>query len=209
MNIVYAMNKDVYRLALVSFASLLVNNKTEKITLYILCTNLPRYVVNAFNKLKSIRDYTLKIVEVDPKDFSNLPIGWLSLETWYRLKLAQFLPNESRALYLDCDTLVRKDISKIHSREMSDNDIIVRKEANQITLVKPESGWYFNTGVMVCNLDNWRKHNLSEKLFENAYKYGKENFLKFVDQDVFNIACDKSKMPFYPGDVFLTWRMRK
>lgn len=36
MNIVYAIDKNVYKLALVSVASLLENNKDEEITIFLL-----------------------------------------------------------------------------------------------------------------------------------------------------------------------------
>ena len=44
MNITYAIDKNVYKLALVSFASLLKNNMQEDIDLYILCKKNENYL---------------------------------------------------------------------------------------------------------------------------------------------------------------------
>ena len=205
MNVVYAIDKKVYKLALVSFVSLLKNNFDETINLYVLCQKKNISYAEKFNKLKNIKDFNLKIMEIDVKDFEELPIGWLTSETWFRIKLSEILPQLDRVLYLDCDTLIRKNISELYNRDMQDNDIIVRREdqLERIPYLNLQSGWYFNAGVMICNLENWRKHNLVNKLYDTAIT--KKEMLKFMDQDVFNIVCDNSKIPFNSGDIFLTW----
>ncbi len=209
MNIVYAIDKNVYKLALVSFASLLINNKKSDINLYILCRKLPEYIINQFEKLNKIHKFNMQIIEVNPKEFEGLPTLWLTVESWFRLKLAELLPAENKVLYLDCDTLIRGDISEIYNRDMQDKDVIVRREniSGMVEYLSLQSGWYFNSGVIICNLKNWREHELTKRLFETAYK--KKDFLKFSDQDVFNLVCDASKISFNSGDVFLTWHSDK
>ena len=162
-------------------------------------------IFKKFENLQKIRAFNLKKIKVDISDFKDLPSFPLTIETWFRLKLAELLLNEDRALYLDCDTMICSSLSEIYNRPMNSNDVMVRYENNLFAkeYLTLKSERYFNAGVMLCNLKAWREHNLSKKLFEIAYKY--KGKLKYNDQDVFNIVCDSSKILFKPGDVFLTW----
>ncbi len=205
MNIVYAIDKNVYKLALVSVSSLLENNKNEKITIYLLYQKISPFIFKKFESLQKIRAFNLKKIKVDISHFKGLPFLPLTVETWFRLELAELLPNEDRTLYLDCDTMICSSLSEIYNRPMDDNDVMVRYENNLFAkeYLTLKSKTYFNAGVMLCNLKAWREHNLSKKLFEIAYRY--KGKLKYNDQDVFNIVCDSSKILFNPGDVFLTY----
>ena len=101
LKIVYAIDDKVYKLAAVSIASVLLNNKSHDIEIIILNSNLCPEAVNEFNKLKKIKDFTITMVHIDEQEFKGLPNAWLTVTAWFRLKMAEACPDIDRALYLD------------------------------------------------------------------------------------------------------------
>lgn len=118
--------------------------------------------------------------------------GYLSQSTYYRLLLPVILPSElSRVIYLDCDVVTVASLRPLWETELGENDpsAMVHDSGGSdvryhnelgIPLVHP----YYNSGVILMNLDCWRKENLSQKCISSAV----ENDYRFVDQDAQNLV---------------------
>lgn len=135
----------------------------------------------------------VRFVYVDPDDFRNCPLPegiGISQATYYRLKMAELLPDLDKALYLDCDVIVRRDLTDLWETDISGYDAagvpdgIDPQESARRTGLPPVQGFYSNAGVMLINLKRWRKANLQEKFF----RFIEENYsrINFPDQDVLN-----------------------
>ena len=147
-----------------------------------------------FIKLRN--EYQCCIHFIDMKDaFSNLTmqISHISSPTYYRLLAADILPKEyNKCIYLDCDICVCKDLSELYNIDMKNNYIAgVRaagyyfdETANCKRLNLSSMKQYINAGVLLMNLKQIRKDNLTKKLVALSY-----NNFSSQDQDVINVAC--------------------
>ncbi len=121
----------------------------------------------------------------------------------YRLLLPQVLPNLNKILYIDCDTIIAKDLCELDDIDIGDNLLGAVREFSIAETIKqmPErfthikeygidkliaSARYFNSGVLIMNLKEFRRQNITHRalhLFETGPGFW------CCDQDTLNIIC--------------------
>ena len=99
---------------------------------------------------------------------------YYTLTTYYRLILPKTFWTIDKALYLDCDILVRGDISKLYEYDLGDNlvgavpDASVQIFEEFITYVEKALGiphdHYFNAGILSMNLKAMREMHFEKKV---------------------------------------------
>lgn len=111
-----------------------------------------------------------------------------------RLLLTDFLPIDmNKVLYLDCDVIINGDISELDRIELPDNIAfaavpeLAMPPAQKKNIGLNVDEQYFNSGVLLINLDYWRKHNLKDQ-FINYYASANGK-LMYADQDILNHCC--------------------
>ena len=108
------------------------------------------------------------------------------------LDLLENIP--SRVLYLDCDTIIMRDISKFFHTDLGDNDIGCVLDKAHAGLFKRH---YFNAGVMLMDLEKIRHDGLmvtSRELIATKK-------MKHPDQDAMNKIFSKAKkIAYFPRD---------
>lgn len=107
--------------------------------------------------------------------------------------------NVNKLLYLDSDTICLSSLDEIFNADINDKIIaaVADVENTQVPQCKKfqlEYGSYFNSGVMLYNLENWNQANITEQAL-NLLNEGIE--YKFPDQDVLNILL-KNKIYYLP-----------
>jgi lipopolysaccharide biosynthesis glycosyltransferase len=116
---------------------------------------------------------------------------------YYRLLLADVLPPDyEKIIYLDSDLIVIQDLEKLWQIDIGDNYVLAVQDASiplvsspygirkyQDLNILPESK-YFNSGVLVINLQKWRAENISTKLFQYLETY--KDFVQHHDQEAMN-----------------------
>ena len=124
-----------------------------------------------------------------------------SVESFYRVILMDLLPKYDKILYLDSDVVVIKDIAQLYSIDLGDNLVAAAPDPDGIKcyyqnyhnralymdavlkLTKPDN--YFQSGVMLFQLDNLRKtYNIQDVL-----QVACSPELVWGDQDALNILC--------------------
>ena len=110
----------------------------------------------------------------------------------HKLSLVDHYTNVSQLLYIDADTLVFEDILPLwnsisnHKEKLIIGALETGNDTNQWYLKHNKHHYYppsgINTGVLLFNLDNIRKHNVSSK---TLYISNSEEIL-LADQDVLN-----------------------
>lgn len=102
-------------------------------------------------------------------------------------------------LYLDSDIIVKSDISDLLSLDISNYYIAASFEFwDRIENIMYKFPWnrneefYFNSGVMLMNLEKMREDNLTEKLWD--YKLNKAK-TKLMDQESLNKVCSELILP--------------
>lgn len=100
-----------------------------------------------------------------------------------------FIPDvveEGRVLYLDCDTLVNAPLNELFKFDMKglpvalSGDVVSSSYLEYINL--PEGASYFNTGVMLMDVESWREHSCFERIVAELENPGGPNPLG--DQDI-------------------------
>lgn len=109
---------------------------------------------------------------------------------YYRIFAAYFLPKDlDRILYLDADTIVINPLNELYQMEFEGNYYIacthVRKllnKVNQLRLGIEEDYTYINSGVMLMDLEQLRKHQDVKEVLDYVEKRG--FFFALPDQDI-------------------------
>jgi len=122
-----------------------------------------------------------------------MKIPHITLTTFYRLLIGELLPKEvDKCIYLDVDICVQKDLSELFNIDMGDNYIAgvvspvyyFNEKIHCQRLNLPSMKKYVNVGMLVMNLKQIRKDNMTQIFIELS----KRNF-DSQDQDVLNVAC--------------------
>jgi lipopolysaccharide biosynthesis glycosyltransferase len=99
----------------------------------------------------------------------------VTVASYYRLLMAQALPPEvSRVIYLDCDTIVREDLAKLWDIPLRDHPLGAVSDKNfkhRHVLGLAAAAAYFNSGVMLIDLDRWRKAEIGTRALEFAARH--------------------------------------
>ncbi len=144
----------------------------------------------------------IRWIQVGRDAFQGAPMGWSGRETYYRLLLADLLPEYDRVIWSDVDVLFMDDLANIFEIDMHDCDwagIIAEKrdEKNGVHQHFPENTkpYVYMPGFMIANTKLWRDKNMSERFSKIISEYGPR--LKMFDLDVLNLAADKiAAIPF-------------
>ena len=142
------------------------------------------------------KDVGLEFVTAEASVFGAATLGpGQSHMTYCRILLPQ-LVNVPRLIYLDCDTLVFRDLSELFDLELTPRKVLaaVRDSEtlslSQDSLVLAEAmnlsteGAYFNCGVMLMNLDELRRQHFLESAVDFLNRWSGK--YRFWDQSAIN-----------------------
>ena len=119
----------------------------------------------------------------------------------FRLLLPELLPELDRILYLDCDIIVRQDLSRLwQETDLADNylgavyEAAIEGQAERFRAIGCDPARYFNSGFLLMNLKQMREEKVSERLLEAC----RVPYLEFPDQDALNQVCLGRVLPLSP-----------
>lgn len=147
---------------------------------------------------------SIAFVEVADERVAGLPdAGYFTKAMWYRTFLPDLLPGVARVLYLDVDTLALDEIAPLWDVEFGDG--LVAAVTNvfepwgerwpvELGLAGPTS--YFNSGVLMMNLDGMRAEHVAERLRRHAIDHADD--LYWPDQDALNVILDGRRVALHP-----------
>lgn len=167
---------------------------------------------------KILTDMELDNVKIYFEDISSkVDVIWHKLKAqlrdyyspaiYYRLFIPSLFPQYKKALYLDCDIAIIRDIADLYNINLGNNliggciDEVVANSpifsnymANGVGVVQER---YFNSGIIVMNLEEFRKEDI-----ENKFLYLLNNYpfsAVCPDQDYLNILCKDRVKYLEPG----------
>ena len=118
-----------------------------------------------------------------------------------RLLLPELLPELDKILYLDCDIIVRQDLTRLwNETDLGDNylaavyEAAIEGQAERFRALGCDPAKYFNSGFLLMNLKQMRAEHVSEKLLEAC----RVPYLEFPDQDALNQVCQGRVLPLSP-----------
>ena len=206
MNILYTLNDKFVPQVSAGICSVGENNKDiEKINFYLMSlkiTNDNKKKLKNFIKKKYNRD--IIYIELDDLnkyfDFDFDTNGWNPI-VLARLLLDKLLPsNLDRILYLDGDTIVRGSLKELWNTNMGDKIIAASIEPTIDKIRKSNLGLenkpYYNAGVLLVDLNNWRKYDAGKVVIDF---YRKNNGKLFAnDQDAINGSLNDKILTLSP-----------
>ncbi len=127
----------------------------------------------------------------------KLPIrDYYSKTTYYRLFIAEMFPEYSKAIYLDADTIVQGDISKLYDVDIQNAYVGACHE--QVMIQEDVFGTYvervigisrynfFNAGMLLINCEQFRVSFVLDKFIDYLHYY---DFVVTQDEDYLNLIC--------------------
>lgn len=193
MELLVTVDKNYIPPLQVMLTSLYMNNPGEDVELYLLHSRLQEKELEPLEKQCGRLGYKFFPVKIEDSWFSQAPVTkQYPREMYYRLLAPCFLPQKlHRTLYLDPDILVINSLRPLWETDMKGRLFAAAAHtgktnlANNINQVRlGTTNKYFNSGVLLINLDQGRKEILPEEIFQYAGEHAKE--LLLPDQDILN-----------------------
>lgn len=189
INVCLACDNNYAKYAGVVIASILVNaNINDRLVFYILDGGIEKDNKEKILTLKNIKDCLINFIKIDDalfKEYQGIKThAYVTLATYYRLKLPSLLPEVNRVIYFDCDFVINSSLHNLFNIDMGSYPIAGVKDINKKIL--RSNPHYVNAGMLVFDLDNMRAQNV-EQLFLD---YTLKNFekIKVGDQEIINEA---------------------
>ena len=202
INILTSINKEYISHMGAMFTSVLENSSNiENICLGIIHSELvddEQKEINNFFKEKY--EVSIDFYKVDENEFSDLPIiaEHLQIETYFRLAIPKIVSEEiNKVIYLDSDMIIRNDISNLWNTDVENcivGAVITNLNDGNMYLYKGlglnNSSDYFNAGVLLINLKEWRRREFNKEI--NNFIEKNQGSIIYADQDALNGAINGS-----------------
>ena len=169
-----------------------INVTSDDVMMYLLHNGLKDSTVKRLQKIADRYHVGLRFLEIDLEILKDCPVDdkihYGNIMMYARILLPSMLPNLDKVIYLDCDLVVCKDLKSLWETDVNDVAVAMVPDLwyqDKGTLSRLGiNNYYLNSGVIVMNLDYWRKHDVQNRLL--SYIVDKGNELIFNDQDALN-----------------------
>ena len=194
LNVIFTIDSKFIQHFTATMVSLLENNKDLKVKIYVLhdiqdTTLLNEVVVFIKNKY----NVDVNCIYVNNAVFEKYRVSLhYSKAVYYRLIITELIPDDvDSILFLDADIIVNGSLAELAAYKFGDESLLAVKnisnEDNAQRLI--DLGFpiieYFNAGVLLINVKEWRAKKLSSELLDLADKYMDK--IDWWDQDILNI----------------------
>lgn len=175
MNVVYALNRNLYKWLPMSMNSLFAHNPNCKV--YVICED---------DDIPTIKDSRVVFLNINNyPHFDVHPLYQyyvLSDFTFVRIWMERIIP-ESRIIWLDVDTIIDGPLDELWNLDLRGK--IIGGVFDAYPSYSEVTGLYINAGVLLIDLDKWRANHLTETL-QNLLK---NKYFALADQDAINYIC--------------------
>ena len=194
INVAFATDDNYAQHAAVAMASILMHTKTPQDVLFHVIGD--GIAAESKAKIKeTVKGFESDMLFYEPSLENDFYVSaGLSRAAYFRLYVAEILPETvSRLIYLDCDLVVLGDIAELFTHDFEghpmgatmDFGIMAsskrRKEKEEV-IGLPNDAPYFNSGVLLMDLAQWREKRLGDLLIKDAA----EHHYPHHDQDAMN-----------------------
>ena len=187
INVCVACDDNYARHAAVVVASILKNAKrNDNLCIYVLDGGIAEINKQKILSLKYIKDCEINFVKIDNEMFSEyLSIkthSYLSVATYYRLKLPTILPNVGKIIYFDCDVVVNTSLRELFNTDMGDCVVAGVRDIDKRKVEKNKN--YVNAGMLVFDVKKMAELGVEKQFVD----WTREHFetIKLGDQEIIN-----------------------
>jgi lipopolysaccharide biosynthesis glycosyltransferase len=199
IHVAYAFDDNYAEMSVVSMVSLLANTECN-IYIHVLENRLSEenkaVLESLTNRHHNLR---LSIYHLEPDLSFMITDNYLSPETYFRLCIPETIPNIARIIWIDSDTIMRRDIAELWDTDLKGNIVGMcidagnnltefhhRKEVLEIN----DDNFYYNAGVMLIDVGKFKNFDVLGKIEiteSRLYKRVQDKKLTwYADQDIIN-----------------------
>jgi len=198
MNILVTLDSNYIKPLKVMLKSLFLNNPDDRFSIYLMHSSLSEAELEDLDIYIKNHGSQLMTISVSEDYFSDAPVLLhYTKEMYYRLLAHRFLPQDlDRILYLDPDILVINSIKELYNTDLDGylyaaayHNVLTIKEINKIRLSLYGIDAYYNSGVLLMNLELHRKLIDEQAIFDFVEK--NRSKLIMPDQDILNALYAK------------------
>lgn len=201
----------------VSFTSLLMNTtKPERIEFHVIETGWSSYQKQMLEQLGVHFKSRVVFHAIDTDKYKNLFQAnhkysyHITNAAYYRLSIPYLFTEAEKVLYIDCDTVIQEDITILWKIPLRHQVIAAAENFGGFyrndDLFMPLEAKYFNSGVMMLQVPNWKKHQVTDQVVQFIQKH--ESRMLYHDQDGLNAVLYNHWFELHPKwntmtDMFL------
>jgi lipopolysaccharide biosynthesis glycosyltransferase len=144
----------------------------------------------------------IRFWEIADADVAELPVAWpFTVAMWYRIFLPRLLEDTGRVLYLDADTIAVDSLAPLWEIDLTGcwlgavTNVLEPHFAHRPAGLGLDASAYFNSGVLLLNLDEMRRDDRATALIDYARAHpGNE----WPDQDALNVVLGRRRLALHP-----------
>lgn len=153
--------------------------------------NSKNFSIRFFNLSKYLNNITLTLNQE------------LSIAAFYRLLVPDVFSGFNKILYIDIDTVLKKDIADVYNQNISNYQIGAVRDLHVINNIYPKNkeyfddycnlkdiNNYFNSGVLLFNI---QKMSENKNIVDEFLQIAQTKYFRYSDQCVLNIYYDKNR----------------
>ena len=189
MNFIYASDDNFSGILAVSLHSLFSSGNGVNSSVYIIDGGISAEHQSALTEIARSFSSEIAFIKAPSIPVANggiIDVGRYSMSMFSRIFADNLLPHLDRVIYLDCDTLVLKNLSELWNTDMHGlpvgavNDLRSEKYGKALGITVGNT--YINSGVLLMDLEAYRQNKCSERLLR-ALDVG-NGLLEFPDNDI-------------------------
>ena len=198
--IFYACDDNFAKYMVVSLSSMMKTSSPDKsYRVHILSTTISEKTKSIIYGMKA-ENFEISFEDVTPyleKIAEKLPIRhYYTKTTYFRLFIPDMFPEYDKAIYIDADTVVREDISKLYETDIKDKLVGACHEQAMVQtkvfgdyceeVVGISRHAFFNAGLLLINCREFRQRRALDRFFTLLGEY---DFVVTQDEDYLNVIC--------------------
>lgn len=197
VNIVFTTDNNYKEPLKTALYSLIKNKNPDTVyNINILCVDFETKDLSIYDKYNSktvhIKSIPLKLSDIS--DVGDYDVNFhVTRADLFKFFMPQIFPELDKILYLDVDILVLGDLSDLYNTDLKNKYIAAVHNSN--------SKQSYNCGVLLYNLKQWRRHNLTNKLIKSK---NKDELRTLMTQNAFNDVIKPNKIYYLPH-VYNVW----
>lgn len=222
MDIALCFDNNFFMQAGTTIKSVCLSNPEENIVFHLFTNNIKEDDKEVLNGLLTTSNQQIRFYNIDESTLTGWPeVSRYPRSIYYRFFITQEVPSSVQyILYLDCDIIVRNSLKKLFETDLNNKIIaaVYDKMPFEIDTINrlslPIENGYFNSGVLLIDVQQWKTKDITSKLRDLILKNSK--ILTFPDQDALNILFNGNwkklhlKYNFQQGFIYkhtkLYWR---
>ncbi|MBO1308631.1 glycosyltransferase family 8 protein [Enterococcus sp. 669A] len=146
---------------------------------------------------------TIQYLTVDGQIYEDFLVSdHITTTAYYRISLPKILKKYEyqKVLYIDADTLILDDVAKLYQADLQGKTIGAVIDPGQTKALErlgiDSEDYYFNSGVMVIDIERWNDNKITEKTIDFLKNHSDK--IIYHDQDALNAVLYEDWASLHP-----------